>query len=603
MVPGADGKSPAGHATVPRQAFVKLFRDATAVKIAIGTTVVFVTGLTLIGISFASWFPSVARNWLAFSVRQLGGGLLVAALAGLLIQLLVGRYRQQLSEGLTQFVEQDVTRDLREIREHIGVQTNALVQGSSTLEAIRRTGVGEVWQSRGDALEAMKRDLEAPDLQSVRIMGISLNDFLRHDQDQSLHSVWKMLSSYLKGERKPPQSTLDVKVLVIDPNCHGALLRSFGEARQDDDLAGRLDEDVTATARRLADLKADVAARARTDPGIGVSFDFRLYRATPTVFMMSTNRAAYMQPYYFWSKRHFETSMPVMRFETTFGLEAMNDHFELLWDFASVDGGSWLKACDIGHERGSYESGVVNIFTDHRQGYDRLCWLIENATERVYIQGVSLKSFFEPGRLFAAVQRAIARPDVDLRIMLLDPDGTQARYRSFREHQFADHCDRQYQRYEEYFSQPGCHRESTLSQDTGASIRHIQAIRRRDSTSRFELRLYDASPSCFLMIADDHALVEQYHYGKYIPGGRIERLGTPPILGKDMSLVEFARTRQDDTLIDLAGTRNSFDLLHDHFNFVFDACATPCTPDLDGLAADRATEPMAKSSRHPDAGP
>ena len=390
---------------------------------------------------------------------------------------------------------------------------------------------------------------------------------------------------------------------VISTGSPIIYLRSFGEARQDDDLAGRLDEDVTATAGRLADLKADVAARTKANPETGVSFDFRLYRVAPTVFMMSTDRAAYMQSYYFWSKRHFETSMPVMRFETTFGLEAMNDHFELLWNFASVDGCSWLKAFEIGHERGSYESGVLNVFTDHQQGYGRLCWLIENAKERVYIKGISLKSFFEPGRLFAAVQRAIARPDVDLRILLLNPDGTQAEYRSFREHQFADHCDRQYERYEEYCSQPGCHRESMLYQDTRASIRHIQAIRRRDSTSRFELRLYDTSPSCFLMIADDHALVEQYHYGKYIPGGHVERLGTPPILGKDMSLVEFARTRQDDTLIDLAGTRSSFDLLLDHFSFVFDACATPSTPDLVGLVADIATEPMVKGSKQPSVGP
>jgi hypothetical protein len=435
----------------------------------------------------------------------------------------------------------------------------------------------------------MRRDLEAQDLRSIRIIGISLNDFLRNDQHQSLHSVWKLILSYVRGDRKP-QSALDVRILVIDPNCYGALLRSFGEIREDDDLAGRLDQDVTATARRLADLKAEAATRSAANPEIAVTFDFRLYRVAPTVFMVSTDKAAYMQPYYFWPKRQFETSMPVMRFETPFGREAMEDHFELLWRFASVDGVSWLNAHEIGLERGSYESGVVNLFTDQQQGYGRLCWLIEHARERVYILGISLKSFFEPGSLFAAVQRAIARPGVDVRILLLDPDGTQAKYRSFREHQFADHCDREYQRYEEYGGNPECHRESTLAQDTRASIRHIQAIERRDSTSGFRLKLYDASPTCFLMVADDRALVEQYHYGKYVPGGRTERLGAPPILGKDMALVEFARTREDDPLIDLAGTRSSYDLLLNHFNFVFDACARPCTSKLAGLGIDIAGE-------------
>lgn len=591
MLPDVDDNPLPDRGTVDRHAFVKVFRDATTWKIALGTTIIFIAGLVLIVITFAPWFPSVDKSWLAFSVRELGGGLLVAALAGLLIQTLVVRYRQQLSEGLNQFLEEDVTQDLRGIREQIGRQTHALVQGSSTLEAMRRTGVGGVWQSRGDAIEAMRRDLEAPDLHSIRILGISLNDFLRNDQHQSLHSVWKLITSYLKGDRKPPQSTLDVRVLVIDPNCYGGLLRSFGEARQDDDLAGRLDEDVTATARRLADLKAEVKARAASNHDITVNFDFRLYRVAPTVFMLSTDMATYLQPYYFWSKRQFETSMPVMRFETKFGLEAMEDHFELLWNFASVDGEAWLKAHEIGVDRGSYESGVVNLFTDHREGYGRLCWLIEHAVSRVYILGISLKSFFEPGLLFAAVQQAVARPGVDVRILLLDPDGMQAKYRSFREHQFADHCDQQYVRYEEYLANPDCHRESMLAQDTRASIRHIQAIQRRDSTNCFDLRLYDASPSCFLMIADDHALVEQYHYGKYVPGGRTEKLGAPPILGKDMALVEFARTREDDPLIDLAGTRSSFDLLLDHFSFMFDACAKPCTSEASELAAQGPNEP------------
>src|SRR5579862_4468038 len=241
---------------VSRDKFMAIFRDAVTWKVAVGTTIILVMGLILIGISFAPWFPSANKSWLAFSVRELGGGLVVAAIAGLLVQMFVERYRQQVSEGLARFLQDDVTHDLHDIRADIEHQTDALVRGSSTLDALRKTGVGQVWRSRGDALEAMKRDLEARDLRSIRVMGISLNDFLRVDQDQSLHSVWRLISSYLKGNRKPPHSILDVRVLVIDPNCYGALLRSFGEAREDDDLAGRLDEDVTATARRLADLKA-----------------------------------------------------------------------------------------------------------------------------------------------------------------------------------------------------------------------------------------------------------------------------------------------------------------------------------------------------------
>ena len=56
----------------------------------------------------------------------------------------------------------------------------------------------------------------------------------------------------------------------------------------------------------------------------------------------------------------------------------------------------------------------------------------------MWIQGVSLRSFFEPGPLFNAIVTLIKRGDVDLRILLIDRMCEQAQYRSYRERLFAD---------------------------------------------------------------------------------------------------------------------------------------------------------------------
>ncbi|MEV6605885.1 hypothetical protein [Kutzneria sp. NPDC051319] len=67
----------------------------------------------------------------------------------------------------------------------------------------------------------------------------------------------------------------------------------------------------------------------------------------------------------------------------------------------------------------------------------RLGKVTSHAGERVWLQGISLKSFFEWGKVNAALCRALDN-GVDVRI-LLDPDSERAKFRSYREHDLSDH--------------------------------------------------------------------------------------------------------------------------------------------------------------------
>jgi len=79
-----------------------------------------------------------------------------------------------------------------------------------------------------------------------------------------------------------------------------------------------------------------------------------------------------------------------------------------------------------------------------------------------------------------------------------------------------------------------------------------------------------------MLIVDHNVLVEQYHYGKAVPEEYLQQ-GSPPILGKDMALLEYCRTTErrlvDESSFD--ASRNSYDLLVDHFMFVFERCSAP----------------------------
>lgn len=88
-------------------------------------------------------------------------------------------------------------------------------------------------------------------------------------------------------------------MLIIDPRCFGALLRSYGEIQEPDQLSGRLDRDVEATTHELGKLVEAARKRVAGD-GMGrVNFEFRLYRLAPTTFICATDKVSYVQPYYF----------------------------------------------------------------------------------------------------------------------------------------------------------------------------------------------------------------------------------------------------------------------------------------------------------------
>lgn len=441
-------------------------------------------------------------------------------------------------------------------------QTKSLARTSASLQAMTTTGIGRLYSGREDAANDMRRDLTDPANRSIRLIGISLNDFIRADE-HTLAETWADIRRFIDEDR-----TLDIKLLLIDPECFGAQLRSRGEARAQASIAGRLGEDVVAVAESLRRLERLVAKGKHQ-----VHFECRFYRIAPTLFLCQVDSASYVQQYYFWSQRNANRSSPLIRFRQTEGAadgrlmhEGMRDHFDWVWEHASIPIGNVLEAKSIGTDKGLHQSGIVNVFASGGEGRNRIQWLLDHARAIVWIQGVSLRSFFEPGPLFNAIVTLISRGDVDLRILMIDRTSEQAKYRSYRERLFAD-PDLRFETYLE----SGQHGESDLFRDTERSISNLRtqvtALRRKNATigrSNLLVRQYATAPGCFMLRVDDSVLVEQYHYGKVVPEGQKD---APAILGKDMPLIEYQRV--GSALYDPIELRNPVSLLSDHFEFAF----------------------------------
>lgn len=463
------------------------------------------------------------------------------------------------------------------IRDDIRKQTASLVHSSSSLEAMRRSGIVRVYSSRSAAVDDINRDLGDPHNTSIRLSGISLNDFVREGHD-ALRGAWKNIEACIRHEKgiSDPSKGLDIKALIIDPQCFGAHLRSCGEARSQRAVAGRLRDDVLAAAETMMELESIV--RGKQDRS-GVRFECRLYRLPPIMFLCHLDTVCYVQQYHFWSSRESNTPIPVIRYRQmpeavgAYSLhKEMNLHFDWIWENASVAVSEFLEQHIVGTDKGIGQSGTRNVFADQQEAYKRIRWLLGNAKEKVCIQGISLHSFFKTGELLREISNLAEGGSVEVNVLLLDPDCEQAKHRSYRESLFVDEG----QSFAQY-KQSVHHQKSDLYQDTMRTINNIKDMAAGIATRQggkaleeFRVRLYDSATGCFMLRVDDTVLIEQYHYGKIVPAPY--RGSAPVILGKDMPIFEYAASGSrlyDEEMDEAMKLRNPFGLLEDHFAFAF----------------------------------
>lgn len=403
-------------------------------------------------------------------------------------------------------------------------------------------------------------------------MGISLGDLVTR-QDAQLYKVWDTITHYVKygvDQNFPRGSHLNIRVLIIDPQCMGAQLRSWWESKEGPRPSSLL-SDVSLTARTLQQLKTMSVSHPTK-----VSLEVHIYRLPPQLFLISTDKVSYVEPYYFW-KGNPPKDMPLFKLTHIHNSQLQqgtNDHFDLIWEKASIPLEQFLVESCVGLDKGMYESGAINVYNDTRKVRERILYLLNHAKERVYIQGISLNSTLgvsesQQDDLILAI-KALVEHRVEVKILLLDPESDQAKFRAFREWCLQER--RSNITFEQYRKQPLTdHKYDKLYWDTDRSIQrlaHLQQdlLDQNAKLDTFGIKLYDAAPCCFMFMVDNTVLVEQYIYGT-VTSDRPNKQ-SHSILGGEMPLVEYGSQLGD--LYEARPDKCVFEMMKDHFNFVFD---------------------------------
>ena len=452
-----------------------------------------------------------------------------------------------------------------------------LHQQSASLQAMKASGIIAIYSSRADAAKAIASALRTPTKTEIRLLGISLNDFFL-DQGE-LNGVWTELKELINGSvRLPDSAHLHVRVVMIDPNSFGAQMRSYAETQSDEFLVGRLSSDVLDAARALEKLER-LANQKQEDTH--VTFEARVYRLSPTMFLCHVDHTCFVQQYHYWTKRLKGTPIPVLEYSAqptardAYPMHhELGEHFDMVWDFASTPISEFLSRAGIGTDEAIGQCAVLNIFNDRAVAAKRIVQVLEKAENRVWVQGISLKSFFSNGPLTDKMFDLIATGRADIRVLLLDSTGEQAAYRSYRERLLQPQSLGL-----DFESFKGNQQErSQLSSDTMASVENLRtwaADLKRANPSwicKMQVRTYRSAPVCFMLAVDDRVLVEPYNYGKI--GNKKEGASAPMVLGSDMPLMEFGSEPSRLYRDNYDKLRFPYSLHLDHFEYVFKQ-ATP----------------------------
>jgi len=186
---------------------------------------------------------------------------------------------------------------------------------------------------------------------------------------------------------------------------------------------------------------------------------------------------------------------------------------------------------------GAIAASVVQMYAKREEGLKDIMADVR-ASEHVRMMGISLREYFgNAGRQYHemnAVLKNIAETQTrDLKALLINPHSDQATIRAERESNAKFDLNNPYE-------------DSGLYGDVGQSVKYLHKWGKE--YRNIAGRVYNAAPTCFLVVTDQHTYVELYHYGEPRAG----------LIGGNFPLLKFP------TVSPLAADLGS------HFDYIWD---------------------------------
>jgi hypothetical protein len=536
--------------------------DLVTMNLWLRTAILVGVSVALIVLSF-HWQVITRPTIPAFLASQLGTGLLVGAVGAALVQAFIMSTPQKMQEFVDELRSRPGEKTLEERLAELSDELRAHDQRTRTMagDVLDRIGVADVFTSPDETMAGISAVLADPAVTEIRLLGLSLGTWFggrRNSRRADLPG--QQLESLLRGTAadSPRRGNIHVRVLLLDPACLSLRLLTHGAGSEATEELDRLRNEISEIAEHLARLSREVANQRN-----GNSLQVRFYRSTPPFFLFISDRGVFVRSYYYGLAADHRAAIWHFNAQSV-AYEATGRHFDVLWDTDSTPCNEFLQHKSIGSDQGVSESGIVNIYTERNSAQERIRWLITHAKKRVWIQGVSLSHHLSPP-LEEVMLRLLRNSTIDTRILILDPDSDQAVRKSYRDY-LLDLDGNNPIEYDEYLQDKKLHHSSDIYDRLQHSVQRFRSMSLKAGGANFQVRQYSCAPTSYILIADDHVLIEQFHYGK--PVDVSNSIQAQLQLAREMPLVEYIRPHSG--LFPPKPGLNPLAVIEDHFTQVFE---------------------------------
>jgi hypothetical protein len=548
--------------------------DLIAVNLWLRTAILTAISVGLIVLSF-HWQVITRPTIPSFLASQLGTGLLVGAVGAALVQAFVMSAPQKMQEFMDELQSQprEATLESRLAELTAELRSHDLRTRTVAGDVLGRLGVLDVFTSAEDTMAGISAALSGPTVTEIRLLGLSLSTWFggrrhSHGADWPGRQLERLLLE--AAPESVRHGGLHVRILLLDPASLSLRLLTHGTGSESTEELERLRNEIHETADHLSTLGREVAHLHN-----GNSLQVRFYPAVPAFFLFAARPGVFMRSYYHGlaADSRAVASAAVWHFSADSATyQATCRHFDAIWDTDSVPCEDSLGHKSIGTDQGIGESGIINIYTARDSAQQRIQWLISHARKRVWIQGVSLSHHLSQP-LEDSILRLLRSPNIDTRILILDPDSDQAIRKSYRDY-LLDQDGSTPIDYDKYAQDAHLHHTSDIYGRLRHSAQRFRSMSLRAAAANFQVRQYACAPTSYILIADDHVLIEQFHYGK--PVDVNDSIHAQLQLAREMPLIEYIRPGSH--LFPPKPGLNPLAVIENHFIQVFEHFGSPLPP-------------------------
>ncbi len=561
--------------------------------------IIILFGLILVLFSYSPWLGQ--NSFWAEAIKSLG---ITIVLAGGITFALERVFQRKTLELLFDF-QKEIKGELEK-----SLSTEKIYRNANKID------LQNIFTDRQEAYDVILTELKDENVETVRLMGISLRDFFLGSQRP--HQVIEEILAK-KNSRK------EIRVLVIDPNSESAYTRAereetnrFGESFRYSE--SNLCREVMTSISRLILQTEKHKAESKSPRNDGDLEDSKVssknrspriqaaaYEDWGTCLLVITDKSAFVELYHLGDLRDKQDGkgergagdllggkVAISQFPSSSMMyRIISSHYDYSWQVAKPLENIMVEK-NLGRFRGIVRGEIRNIFGNRDAAFERILYCIRRDsmedTENenfIWLQGISLRQFFlgqGPSRvlinsLLDSKKREEGKIDAKLRVLIIDREQKQAVYRSERE-EGREPSDGFGRDKEDNSRHASVHHHA---QQTSYIEPADQGHDKEEEGRRFEMvyensnlfnevgttiarlrvliqehrdcidaKTYQCSPSCFVIMTKNSLFLEQYHYGEEGDG----------LLGGQVPIFEY--TRDSTTYKKILG----------HLEFVWDHYTT-----------------------------